>query len=94
MRVFSSAVEHWIADPQVTGSIPVVPSNFYNLNLAPMRWVCMEDPSLEPSVFHLLTCLELYEGVRKFHFQNSLIRRQALLCECFTLGPVVDSNIK
>ena len=25
-RVHSSAVEHWIADPMVTGSIPVVPS--------------------------------------------------------------------
>ena len=25
MRVHSSAVEHWIADPMVTGSIPVVP---------------------------------------------------------------------
>ena len=24
--VHSSAVEHWIADPMVTGSIPVVPS--------------------------------------------------------------------
>ena len=26
VRVHSSAVEHWIADPMVTGSIPVVPS--------------------------------------------------------------------
>ena len=26
--MLSSAVEHWIADPQVTGSIPVVPSLF------------------------------------------------------------------
>ena len=25
MRVHSSAVEHWIADPAVTGSTPVVP---------------------------------------------------------------------
>ena len=26
VRVHSSAVEYWIADPMVTGSIPVVPS--------------------------------------------------------------------
>ena len=36
-RVHSSAVEHWIADPMVTGSIPVVPSLFLAVKRPSLR---------------------------------------------------------